>query len=122
VNVVLYTHELEPITVFSLDPRACERLRQGGTWNIPVFRPLPLAPLRDAALIINQPMPIVRITAQPLRKGEYETLMLFTHDEESALLLRSNLLPGQRNERQREDWLRGFSAGFLHALNISEEP
>jgi hypothetical protein len=116
VRVVLYAHDFEPITVISLDPHAYARLHRGGTWQIAVMPPLRLRPYAPDQLIKPEPFPIVTITADVLRKGEHETLMLFTHDEEPALLLRSALLPGQRKDH-RDDYLDGFRDGFLRAIN-----
>ena len=113
MKAVLYAHDLQPITVIDLHPNAWRRLENGSVWNIAVMPPLKLALSVDFVAPIN--LHIVSITGDRIRKGEYETLMLFTHDEEASLLLRSALLPGQRKEH-RDDYLNGVRDGFLRAL------
>lgn len=60
-------------------------------------------------------MKTVRIIAEPVRRGSHGHLMLFTEDEENALLLKSAFLPGQRHEvlSERAD---AFAQGFMKAI------
>jgi hypothetical protein len=113
MNAVLYTHQLEPITVVDIPMWLWERLAQGQTIRLAVMEPLSLVP-NDRPPTYSQPK-MVEIFGESIRRREHETLMLFTADEENALLLRADFLPGQRGEvRNRE---RGaFAAGFLEAL------
>lgn len=57
----------------------------------------------------------VVITAERLVRNGHETLMLFTGDEESALLLKADFLPGQRAAVQGLQ-RRSFAAGVLATL------
>ena len=43
--------------------------------------------------------------------------MLFTDDEEAALLLKSELLPGQHKDVQSRE-RSAFAQGFMDALNM----
>jgi hypothetical protein len=42
--------------------------------------------------------------------------MLFTHNEEAALLLKSELLPGQIRD-SRDAQKESFARGFMHAID-----
>jgi len=59
----------------------------------------------------------VEITAEVIQRGRFESMMLFTHNEEAALLLKSDLLPGQIRD-QREVQKESFARGFTHALDM----
>lgn len=117
-TAVLYTTDLQPITVIDLKPWAWERLARGERINLVVIEKLTF---HD----ITAPQPQqcshtgrrVTIFGDRMRRGKHETLMLFTDDEESALLLQAEFLPGQRREAQERE--RGaFAKGFLHALDM----
>lgn len=54
--------------------------------------------------------------AQRLRFRDMESLMLFTHDEETALQLKSAFLPGQLGAVQ-DLQQNAFAYGFLTALD-----
>jgi hypothetical protein len=91
-----------------------DRLAKGETIMLAVQEPFKLTPYTGGTMDAA-PCRRVAIFGERLRRREHETLMLFTGDEENALLLRAEFLPGQRGEvRNRE---RGaFAAGFLRAL------
>jgi hypothetical protein len=113
MNAVLYTHQLEPITVVDIPMWLWERLAQGQTIRLAVMEPTRLVPTDGAPAY--SPLKMVEIFGERIHRSEHETLMLFTSDEENALLLKAEFLPGQRGElRNRE---RGaFAAGLLKAL------
>ncbi|WP_248769083.1 hypothetical protein [Pseudomonas sp. MWU12-2345] len=117
MRAVLYTHDMEPITVIELEPWAWEFLREQGQVRLAVYRP---ACVRHDPDETPQPFDmsqwIVRITAEVLVRGQHSSLMLFTNDEEAALLLKSVFLPGQHREVQDRE-KSAFAQGFLHALN-----
>lgn len=111
---VLYTHQLEPITVVDIPMWAWERLSRGDCVRLHVPEPVRINPMSRWDSLTYQPR-VVEIFGDKLRRGEHETLMLFTGDEESALLLKADFLPGQRGEAQRRE--RGaFAAGVLRAF------
>ena len=114
MHAVLYTHQLEPITVVDIPMFLWDRLAKGETIVLAVMEPLKLTS-HTGGPIDATPCRRVAIFSERIRRREHETLMLFTTDEENALLLRAEFLPGQRGEvRNRE---RGaFAAGFLRAL------
>lgn len=113
MRVVLYAYDFEPITILELDAWSVARLRETKTvrlicppnWDVKSILDFdPTAPIR--AIHFKS----VLIRAEPLRRMNSrghieETMMLFTDDEESALLLKSVFLPGQHkevHERERE--------------------
>lgn len=115
MRAVLYAHDMEPITVLELTALAWDYLERTGVVRLAI----PTEPMPSVCSPSSVPMmgelKTVTITAEPLRRRDQRILMLFTHDEENALLLRSALLPGQRHddeERQRQ----AFARGFLRAL------
>lgn len=115
MRAVLYATDLEPITVLSLEPWAIDYLRRWGIVRLHVIPQIaaPPPPLDDAHMEIT--MQTVTLRAERLRRGRHETMMLFTDDDESALLLKAAFLPGQtRVLRDRE--AAAFAEGFLHAM------
>jgi hypothetical protein len=112
MNAVLYTHQLEPITVVDVPQWAWQRLAKGDAIRLVVQ--VQYQPWSDDAGTAMCP-PSVTITGERIRRGEHESLMLFTADEGHALRLRADFLPGQRGELQQRE--RGaFAKGFLDAL------
>lgn len=113
MRAVLYTFDLEPITVLELPAEAMRYLRKEGAVNLQVIEPLSFGIHLDPSTPVT--LKYVRIVAEPLRRREHETLMLFTADEESALLLKAAFLPGQHSAvRERER--RAFAKGVLVAF------
>ena len=114
MHAVLYTHQLEPITVVDIPMFLWDRLAKGESIVLEVLEPFKVTPYSGGPIDFAPPRRVA-IFGELIRRREHETLMLFTGDEENALLLRAEFLPGQRGEvRNRE---RGaFAAGFLRAL------
>jgi hypothetical protein len=111
---VLYTHQLEPITVVTLSLPLWNLLTKGDRVVIPVIEAVNVR----ASPEDRGEKPLLRhvgIFAERLQYRDSETLMLFTADEENALLLKSEFLPGQRYELNKRV-MDGFAAGFTAAL------
>lgn len=118
MRIVLYTEDFEPITVLDLSMAAMSRLKDGGRWRFAVPKPFRL--LRRMEIVpLMEPVDIVEIWSERfIRKGQ-ETVFLFTRDEEAALMLKSDLLPGQIKDaqaREREQYARGFLRGIAAVL------
>ena len=113
MNVVLYADDLEPITVIDLPMEAFKFFQQGQVWRVPVLDPVEFFALAPTNL--DATCRIVTIWAEEFRRGNKRSWMLFTRDEEAALLLRSALLPGQV-AADKETFRNGFARGFLHAI------
>lgn len=119
MHAVLYTKQLEPITIVDIPMYLWEKLAKGELIGLPV----PVYP----STIIEEPE---HLACQPTIEtvliygllihimGE-SSLMLFTRDEEKALMLQSEFLPGQHKDVQRREqnsFVKGFGQGFLDAL------
>lgn len=110
---VLYTDDMEPITVLQLSPLARDLLIRRGHVALQVLEPASLT-------LAGPPMTEVRcrklvISAEMFRRNDKKHLMLFTGDEETALLLRSAFLPGQRRGLD-EERAKAYANGFLYAI------
>lgn len=115
MRAVLYADDMEPITVIELSAMTEGFLNKYGMVQLAVRVPPALS------LWAEQQAPMVsdwsvRIFSERFFRNGREHRMLFTHDEESALLLKCAFLPGQQTilqERERA----AFARGFLDALN-----
>lgn len=113
-QVVLYTDEMEAITVIDLPQSFLRGLREGIYMRVPVQLPPALEPCENRALP-DLSFQYVEIWAERfVRKGR-DTWLLFTRNDELALLLKSDVLPGQRAAYQSE-FRRGFVAALIQTL------
>jgi hypothetical protein len=119
MRVVLYTDDMEPITVLQLSEFAAKLLEERGRVIIPVMQPIRLTPPATDDLRTSFENDRVTIWAEAfVRKGQRH-LFLFTRDEVAAMMLRSDLLPGQRRdaqERERQAYAQGFMRGLATVL------
>lgn len=120
MKAVLYTHDMEPITILNLDRWAVQFLTLQGQVEFAVMPPIQVA-YQPSAIPEMLTISRVRITAEQfIRRGERH-LMLFTYDEEQSLLLKSCFLPGQTGalrEREREAWGKGFVDALHFAARL----
>ena len=113
MRAVLYAYDLEPITIIDVPHGAVDYLRKHGIVRIHV----PTCPRTTFPLSaqIQTEFKLVTIRAERFVFRDQETMMLFTHDEETALQMKSTFLPGQLGAIQ--DLQRNaFAHGFLTAL------
>lgn len=114
MQAVLYTQDMEPITVIELTEFMRHYLDQNGCVNIPILTPTPVS-CDYHRIPDNIDFKQVHITGESFwRRGE-RYMLLFTYDEESALLLKSVFLPGQRStlqQHERNAFARGFTSAF----------
>lgn len=115
MRVVLYTHDMEPITVIELSQWAYEFLQKNRQVRLPVYQPVemtvPSDPIHDSSWFW-----VVQLTAETLHRNGEEHMMLFMRDEEQALMLKSAFLPGQRGTL-RDEKRDAFAKGFLFAIS-----
>lgn len=99
MNVVLYTDDFEPITVLDLPQWLLDQMEKQGAVRVAVLKPL------SAEWKLNSAIPVgsvegpqtVTIYCEKLRwKDGSVKSILITHDEELALMLKPEWLPGQR--------------------------
>jgi hypothetical protein len=121
MRAVLYADDMEPITVIDLPQPLADHLVRTGYVNLEIRLPLPLTRCVSIEDVMSlQKRMRVRIRSEILHRHGHKHHMLFTDDEEAALLLRSTLLPGQRrgvDEKLRQEFVRGFMSA-LNALDF----
>ena len=98
MNVVLYTADFEPITVLDLPLWLLEQMEKVGYVRVAVQEPLTnvLMDIEKDPSVIHTPK-VVHIRCEKLRWRDGTTKpILITPDEELALMLKPEWLPGQR--------------------------
>jgi hypothetical protein len=120
MRIILYTHDFEPITVLEL-PGIDKAFIHAGTYVVPVYRPSEFLDVECGYLLhpsrrVN--FDIVTITMEWMVRREKRYPLFFTRDEESALLLKAALLPGQTKEFN-EERARSFARGLIKGLQIA---
>ena len=98
MNVILYTEDFEPIIPIDLPLWLLERLEQEGAVRVAVNKPIGFKGEKiPVGMIGNEDMPTVRIRYEKMRwhDGTLKTILV-TPDEELALTLTPEWLPGQR--------------------------
>ena len=95
MNVVLYTPDLEPITILELPFWLLEQLEKQGAVRIAVLKP-PRWVQNGEGVTFDMPE-TVTVYAERLRWRDGTTkIILVTPDDELALTLKPEWLPGQR--------------------------
>lgn len=114
MRCVLYAHDMEPITVIDLPVWCIDHLKRFRCVRVAVEME-PQYTESDAGAPTQSYIKAVDIVGERLVRRNVETLMLFTSDEENALLLKAAFLPGQYHELYRVERQK-FAEGFLEAL------
>lgn len=113
MRVVIFAEsDFEPITAVMLGPSAIHHLRNNETLQLAVMMPPMLEPW-NAGVVPDFRMRTVRLRPVWIRNPHWpqDNFVLVTHDEQSAMLLKSEFLPGQQAElsrRQESAFVRGF--------------
>ena len=110
MNVVLYTTEMEPITILDLPVWLLKQLDEQGAVKIAVLRPVEWTEA-DSQQPIDKigGIDTVTVYCEKLRWRDNTTkLILVTPDEELALILRPEWLPGQRAS------IQGYQKAIQH--------
>lgn len=121
MRVVLYADDMEPITVIELSALAEGYLNERGIVRLAVMLPPMLSVLEAQQAPARGDCKTVTIFAERFVRHGRDHMMLFTRDEESALLLKCAFLPGRRaglQEREREAFARGFLAALARVGNV----
>jgi hypothetical protein len=94
MNVVLYTTDLEPITILDLPIGLLEQLERHGAVRVAVQEPFKFTPAPED-FVYHQPK-TVTIYCEKFcwRDGRTKTILV-TPDDEVALILKPSWLPGQ---------------------------
>lgn len=98
MNVVLYTNDFEPITVLDLPVWLLEQMEKVGYVRVAVQEPLTnvlaKAP-EDLGQVLQPKVVTIRCEKLRWRDGTLKPILI-TPDEELALMLKPEWLPGQR--------------------------
>ncbi len=119
MNVVVYTQDFEPITVIDLPQWLLEQMERQGAVRVAVMRPVQFKP--DSAKVpvgsVEGP-DIVTIYCEKLRWKDGTTKpVLITYDEELAMTLRPEWLPGQRGAvNSYKQVIRGLTDQLVKAM------
>lgn len=114
VATVLYTDEMEPITVFDMPIQYMDR----STINLPVWQAMKVTWVEEDAPLEIEPIKMVTIYRETfVRKGRRHSFWFVNErDLVNALKLRPDFLAGQRDEVDRR--VRGaLTRGFLMGLS-----
>ncbi|WP_333676823.1 hypothetical protein [Dyella sp.] len=106
---------MQPITVFSLQPWAEKMLHDHQCLMLALKPPIPPVCYKPGDEDLSIRTWTVRIRAEWIIKDGLRHMLLFTGDEETALLLEAAFLPGQQrslNDERR----RAFVSGLFTAL------
>lgn len=116
---VLYTDDMEPITVLRLGDMARHTLINRGYVGLEVNEPLNLEPWPRTPEDMFDRVAITRrrllITAELFIRNGRRHLMLFIDDVDTAKMLRAAFLPGQQR-RLKDETAAAFGRGFLAAV------
>ena len=116
MKAVLYTTQLEAITVVDIPMFLWDMLSMGMRVKLPVFLPPAMVPTSRRAASVSI---AVEVFAEPLRRKNHETLIIFTHNEEDALLLKSSFLTGQIMKKTRGQANAGLVQQLIrHRLEV----
>ena len=101
MNIVLHTEDFEPITIIDLPMWLLDQVEREGTVRVAVMRPVTIDFIQKVAVGTVSGPESVTIKARKLRweNGEIKTIYT-TKDEELALILKPDWLPGQRTQIQ----------------------
>lgn len=117
MNVVLYTRDLEPITVIDLPMWAIEMGQQRQLVSVAVVEDIPLTGLR-----YDMPIPlgvhkVVTLEFHKLRMDDKTSYLVTVDNDELALQLKPYWLSGQRGAiNAYEHRIRSLCDGLLNVL------
>ncbi len=108
MNIVLYTPELEPITILDLPVWLLDQLEKQGAVRIAVLEP-PSFVNKQTPVPDTHNIRTVTVFCEKLRWHNNQTkTILITPDDELALTLKPEWLPGQRAA------INGYKAAISH--------
>ncbi len=118
MNVVIYTRDMEPITIIDLPLWALELAERRAHVQVEVINPVLLEPTSESVQIQSITARAVTLEFTPIRLGSARSWIITTRDEVLAMLLRPSWLPGQRGSiNQYERTVRELSKALVDALS-----
>jgi hypothetical protein len=117
MNVVIYTEDFEPITVIDLPVWLLEQMERVGAVRVAVMQPPKFVSNTETIADYEQPQ-VVTIYCERLRWKDGTTKpVLITYDEELAMTLRPEWLPGQRQAvNSYKQVIRGLTDQLVRAM------
>lgn len=119
MQYVLYTNQLEPITILELG-YLDDFIKHNIMLRLPVVDDLTMSTaMQTPDVPPYATIRTVNIRVERFRYRNAESIILFTDDEKSALLLRAAFLPGQNKEVQarcRKAFIDGLFKGVMGGL------
>jgi hypothetical protein len=117
MNVVIYTEDFEPITVIDLPVWLLEQMERVGAVRVAVLQP-PKITAETESMSDYEPPQTVTIYCERLRWKDGTTKpVLITYDEELAMSLRPEWLPGQRQAvNSYKQVIRGLTDQLVKAM------
>lgn len=96
MNVVVYTKDFEPITVIDLPLWLLDSMEKQGGARLAIQEPLSMDTFKETAPIVHTPK-VCTLYAKKMQwfDGSTKTIVI-TPDEELAMVLKPDWLPGQR--------------------------
>lgn len=118
MNVVLYTQDFEPITILDLPTWLLEQLERQGSVRVAVLKPLQISADTKVAVGSLEGPEVVTIYCERLRWRDGTVKpVLITYDEELAMTLRPEWLPGQRAAVQGyQKAIRQLTTNLIRAM------
>ncbi len=113
MRVVLYAYDLEPITIFEISQGIYNTLMKQRCVKLLVESKPQVTPSCEPPS--RRCLDIVEIHSQIINVNGHQSLLLFTHNEETALKLKAVFLPGQYNAVQAMQ-KNAYAYGFMTAL------
>lgn len=126
MNIVLYTHDFEPITVIDLPMWLLETAEREGAVKVAVKRPLTKDFVEKVAVGTVEGPETVTIRAMRIQwyDGTIKTVY-YTKDDVMALTLKPEWLPGQQLQVQNFQsairWLSGNLKRLMQKYNLDGE-
>ena len=116
MQVVLYTSDMQPITVLDLNLSAIEFIRRNGCMRFAVHSPLRVTPFQESVTEMYSLRTVTILMDHFYNSRGMRHEILYTHDEESALIMKSAFLPGQLHTMQERE-KRAYCKGILDTMN-----
>lgn len=123
MNIVLYTRDFEPITVVDLPMWLLDAIERDGAVQVAVKRPITPDFVEKVAVGTVEGPECVTIRLGRLTWIDGSTKPIYiTYDEELALTLKPEWLPGQRlqvqNFQSAIEWLSGHLKRLMRKYNL----
>ena len=102
---------LELITVIKLKPEWANFILEHGRMEVRIMRPISVKPMTSSVPIKDDPISVMVWPSRFRNMAGDESFFLWVNDPENALLMKSEILPGQR-EHLEEAFNNGMRQAF----------